>query len=191
MRFAGVSTLLASAAVAAAVACNDPFAVTATISNTIDTLELFDVLTTPVTQPSGYVITLRARTRPGLDQPVYNFDFLFRIDPVAGPQFVPYGAVARGDSVNGRSGFLPTTLAFDAITIAEQTGYQTSQPVDLTVGQVLYVRSAVPNSCFLGIPNYAKLEVLSIDIPARSVRFRILVDINCGYRGLEPGVPKQ
>jgi hypothetical protein len=191
MRLPGVLTFIAAAVVAVAAACNDPFAINATIDNTVDTLELFDVRQSPVTVPSGYVLTLRARTRPGVDQPVYNFDFLYRIDPQAGPQFVPFGAVAAGDSVTGRPGFRTTDLTFDAIKVAEQTGYQTSQPVNLSVGSTFFVRSGVPNTCFLGIPNYAKLEVISFDPSARSVKFRILVDINCGYRGLEPGIPKQ
>jgi len=41
----------------------------------------------------------------------------------------------------------------------------------------------------LGIPYYAKMQVLFIDDAARAIRFRILTDINCGYRGLQPGLP--
>ena len=63
------------------------------------------------------------------------------------------------------------------------------KPVALAAGRVFFARSALPNNCFLGIPNYAKLEVLSFNAAQRSVIFRILVDANCGYRGLEPGIP--
>jgi hypothetical protein len=40
---------------------------------------------------------------------------------------------------------------------------------------------------------YAKLHVLEIDTTpnVRSMKFEILTDINCGYRGLAPGVPRQ
>jgi len=41
---------------------------------------------------------------------------------------------------------------------------------------------------------YAKLHVLAIDTTSgpngRRIDFEILTDINCGYRGLAPGVPK-
>ena len=38
----------------------------------------------------------------------------------------------------------------------------------------------------------AKLgRVLGVDATARRLNFEILVDQNCGYRGLEPGLPKQ
>ncbi len=36
---------------------------------------------------------------------------------------------------------------------------------------------------------YAKLRVLAVDTAARRVHFEILVNTNCGYRGLEPGLP--
>jgi hypothetical protein len=184
--FVSVSTAL----VFAATACNDPFAVNASIPNTVDTLDLFAVNQSSVTQPSAYILALRGRTRPGVDAPVYNFDFLYRIDPTNGPQLVPFGAFATGDSVTGRPGLLATTRTFDQITLAEQTGYQTSQPEGIAVGSTFLVRSGIPNGCFLGIPYYAKLEVLSFNVAANSMKFRILVDINCGYRGLEPGIPK-
>jgi len=172
-----------------AAACNNPFAITASIPNTVDTLDLYAVNQSPVIRPSGYIIALRALTRPGVDAPVYNFDFVYRLDPVQGSQLVPFGALARGDSVTGRPGLLTTTTPFDSISLATQTGYETSQPVNIAVGSILYVRSAVPNGCVLSIPYYAKMEVLSIDETNQSIKFRILVDINCGYRGLTTGVP--
>jgi hypothetical protein len=36
---------------------------------------------------------------------------------------------------------------------------------------------------------YAKLRVLAVDAAARRIDFEILVNTNCGYRGLEPGLP--
>ena len=36
-----------------------------------------------------------------------------------------------------------------------------------------------------------KLEVLAVDSTARRVDFKILVDENCDYRGLAPGIPQQ
>jgi hypothetical protein len=38
---------------------------------------------------------------------------------------------------------------------------------------------------------YGKFEVLAIDTTARRVDLRVLVDQNCGYRGLEPGFPSR
>jgi hypothetical protein len=49
------------------------------------------------------------------------------------------------------------------------------------------VRSRV--TCTIGVPKYAKLEIVGFDDVARTVSFRILIDDNCGFRGLEPGLP--
>ena len=45
--------------------------------------------------------------------------------------------------------------------------------------------------CSLGatIFYYAKLKVLAYDAVDRRVDFEILVNANCGYRSLQPGVP--
>jgi hypothetical protein len=182
--------------IAAALAgCNDPFAILpASINNRVDTVEMFAVNGTPLSKPSGYVIAIRSPIRLGLDQAAFNFDFLYRIDPTAGPQFVPYSAIAPqspDQTASGRSGFLATAEQFAAIEEAQQVGYVVDQPLDLEVGRVFYARSALPNGCFLLIPYYAKIEVLSFDSATRSVKFQILANINCGYRGLEPGLPKR
>ena len=176
-------------------ACGDPFAVIpASVSNTVDTVEIYAVNGTPLDKASGYVIPDRSPVRIGLDSPRYNFDFLYRIDGTNGPEFAPYSVVtpvAASTSNAGRAGFLAASSSFDAITEAEQTGFVVDKPVKLAVGQVWFVRSGLPNGCFLGIPYYAKLEVLSFDSGQRSVKFRILANVNCGYRGLEPGLPKR
>ena len=176
-------------------ACNDPFAVLpASISNTVDTVEVYAVNGTPLDKPSGYVIPDRSPLRIGIDTPRYNFDFLYRIDATTGPEFVPFSVVTPvpvGTSAAGRAGFLATTSTFDAITEAEQTGFVVDKPAKLVVGQVMYARSGLPNGCYLGIPYYAKLQILSFDASQRSVKFQILANVNCGYRGLEPGLPKR
>ena len=179
--------------------CGDPFAVLpATKTNTIDTLDLFAVNGTGLRKPSGYVLAGKVLIQIGISPPpVVNappFDFLFRVDPQAGPQFVPFFAVAPapvGQSSSGHPGLLVTATPFDAITEGQQSGYTVDKPINLRPGLVLLVQSSLPNDCFLGIPYYAKIEVISFDETVRSVKFRILTDNNCGYRGLEPGLPKK
>jgi hypothetical protein len=190
MRF---SLYCCGAAVVAALACDDPFALgPATRENGVDTLELFAVNGTPLTKPSAYLLATKSRYRLGVEFPPYNVDFLYRIDSTGAPELVPFAAIAStGQGSSGRSGYLPTERPFDSITVAEQTGYVTDKPFALEVGQVLYLRSGLPNGCFLGIPFYAKLEVLAFDPAERSARFKILVNNNCGYRGLEPGLPEK
>jgi hypothetical protein len=185
--------------------CNDPFAILpATRENRVDTLELYAANGTALTLPSGYAIVVKDDTtrkgaiRIGLDpSPIANappFDFLYRIDAVDGPQFAVYGAVApssTSQTTAGRPGLQTSTQRFDDITEGQQIGYTVDEPINLTVGLVLFARSALPNNCFLGIPYYAKIEIISFDDVKRSVKFRALANTNCGYRGLLPGIPER
>ncbi len=179
------------------VGCNDPFAILpASRENTVDTLELFAVNGTGLNRPSGYSLTIKGLLRLGIDPPpVLNappFDFMYRIDPTAGPQLAPFGAVAPvapTQTESGRPGLQTALTPFDAITEGEQIGYTVDKAITLTPRLVLYARSSLPNNCFLGIPYYAKIEVLEVVDSTRSLKFRILTNNNCGYRGLQPGIP--
>jgi len=67
-------------------------------------------------------------------------------------------------------------------------------PVPVDSGNVFIVRSRPSVNCAaigLSLPVYAKLEVLAVDTTARTVQFRVLVDRNCGYHGLQPGLPSK
>ena len=39
------------------------------------------------------------------------------------------------------------------------------------------------------LPRYGKFHVLAVDPVARSLKLETLVNQNCGYRSLEPGLP--
>lgn len=192
MRVLAVVPVVAALVLAA---CGDPFAILpATISNSVDTVEMYAVNGTPIDKPSGYLLASRLPIRLGIDITTYNFDFLYRIDSTGAREFVPFTAIAPAPSnpstsTTGRAGFIETNTPFASITEGLQTGYVVNQPVVLAPGKVMYARSGLPNGCFLGLPYYAKIEILSFDAAARTVKFQILVDINCGYRGLEPGLP--
>lgn len=191
MRSAGllsaIALLLATAILGA---CGDPLSLNpATVENRIDSVTVWAVTGTSVSLPSAYDITLRQRER--LDQ-VTTFDFLYDVTPAGKHVFLPLAAVAPNGRTTGNPGFQLTETPFDSITVAQQLGYVTADTVPVTVHQVYYARSVVNTSvCTLGIPFYAKLEVLAVDDSARSVTFRILTNVNCGYRGLEAGLPKK
>ena len=170
-------------------ACGDPLSLLpASIENRVDTLKLYSVGESPIYLPSAFVVVARQTAR--LDQLV-SFDFVYGTDPAGGHYFLPFAAVAPTTQTVRLPGFLPTSTTFDAITVAEQVGYITNDTIPLTVGQVLYVRSAVDGSCSIGVPYYGKLEVIGFNETEHSVLFRTLINVNCGYRGLEIGLPKK
>jgi len=185
--FVPASSALITAALL--VACGDPLSLPpAAFENRIDTLQLYSVAQSPIHLPSAFVMVARQTAR--LDQLV-NFDFVYNTDADGGRYFIPYAGVAPTPQTVRLPGFLPTETGFDAITVAEQVGYATRDTIPLRVGQVVYARSAVVPNCGIGTPYYGKLQVLGFNDAEHYVVFRFLVNVNCGYRGLELGLPKK
>ena len=178
-----------AAALAAQAACGTSTGLPiATVENIVDTVVLFALDGTPVYTPSAYDLSDRSTVRT--DRATVGFDFAFNLTPAGQGELLSTGAMLLGKS----SGFISKGEPFDAIAVAPGTGYQDSVPVPVDSGNVFIVRSRPSANCAgygLSLPVYAKLEVLAIDTTARTVQFRILVDQNCGYHGLQPGLPSK
>ena len=183
-----IPALLTGVLAALAMACSDPNQLpSAQFSNTVDTVVVYSITGTPVYQPSGYAIT---ELRPVRLDASTVADFAYSITPEGRNVLLPGQLVGQGTS-STNPGLLATQTPFDSITMAEVDGYVTLDTVAVDVGNVFYVRGRIMPSCYLGLPTYAKLEVLAFDDTQRTVTFRILSNINCGYRSLEPGLPKR
>jgi hypothetical protein len=167
-------------------ACGDPnFLNPATSQNGIISARLWAIQGTPIYLPSAWSVSFLTRIR--LDQNA-NFDFAFDIDPSGQPVLLPRGAFGLLEPT-GNPGLLPTTKAWDEVTLAVLNGYVVSDTIPVAQGQVFYVRSAASGICFNSSPLYAKMEILEIDTADRSVLYRILTNSNCGYKSLELGLP--
>ena len=167
-------------------ACGDTTGLPAPFfTNVVDTVSLYALRGTLVTQPSAY--TLDAAQPVRTDQTI-ALDFAFDFDSLGAPALFPTGAINLGQL----SGLQRATTPFDAIKLAPTGAYVFDKPLALDTGTVVLVRSR-PTQCSFGVTVslYAKLRVLGVDSTARRLDFEILVDQNCGYRGLEPGLPKQ
>jgi hypothetical protein len=178
-------------ALALAAACGDPLGLpAAAIPNRTDTVSLYALSGTPVTAPSVYIIGFRQVARS--DQSATGFDFAFDIDTLGRPVLLPTGALGlpRG------SGMQRTLHAFDSVTVAPGGSYQSDSALVVDSNGVMILHSR-PLVCSFGITSiyYAKLHVLAIDTTSgpngRRIDFEILNNVNCGYRGLEPGLPKR
>lgn len=184
-----LSAALSLLAMAAVGACGDPLSLPpATVENRIDTLRLYSASRSPIYQHSAYLMSARASAR--LDQLV-TFDFIYDTDGTGGHFLVPYAAATNTTQSQRLPGFQPTDTEFDAIDEGQQTGYVTNERISITPGDIFYVRSAVSSACPIGLPFYGKLEVLGFDEDTQAVIFRFLININCGYRGLELGIPRK
>jgi len=175
---------LAGAVLLALAACSEPLGLPPPVlSNVVDQISLFALEGTPLTTPSAYKLSGRQLVRT--DQSA-DFDFAFNIDASNRPVLLPTGAVGLPQG----SGIQVATQGFDALTVAPTGGYVLDQPVAVDVDVVALVRSRTLGCSFgLSVPLYAKLHVLTVDLVARRIDFEILVDQNCGYRGLETGFP--
>ncbi|NOT09067.1 MAG: hypothetical protein HOP28_12780 [Gemmatimonadales bacterium] len=177
-------------AVLAVEACSDQLSLLPPqFRNEEDTIIVYAIRGTPLDRASAYDVYSRNVVR--LDQRAV-FDFAYDIDDQGRNVFLPYGAIiATGGQSNGLPGFQPTNTDFDQISIAEQLGYITKDTIEVQEGMTLYLRSSLNGTCSLGIPYYAKVQVLGMDPEQRSLRFRVLANINCGYRGLTIGFPNK
>lgn len=174
-----------------AAGCSDPNALPpATETNVVDTVMMYSLNGTPISQPSGFAVELGREVRTDLFS---AFDFVFTVDAQGRPLLVP--AVGAGMPEAALDpGLLPQGtaaggLAFDQIVIAPFDGYLTSDSLETAVGNTYVVRSRV--LCTIGVPRYSKLEVLDLNLAADTLRMTVqtLTNFNCGYRSLEPGLP--
>jgi hypothetical protein len=157
---------------------------TAYYSNYIDTLTLYALRNTPIRTPSAYsildVLTVRTDTTGA-------FDFAFDIDSAGTPRIYPAGVLGLDQT----TGIQLINSPFDNVHSAPTTGYVTDSALQVDTGSVFVARSrATSRDCiYYSLPRYAKFEVLSIDSVQRSITLKGLVDLNCGFRGLDNGVP--
>ncbi len=149
-----------------------------------DTVVVFALSGTPASAPvainTAQARAVRAETGSG-------FDVLFDITPEGQAEIIPPSILG----LTARTGVLESTMPFDAIDRAPASGYVESATTPIDVGDVVVIRAAAV-SCG-GQVNpfiYSKLEILDVDAAARSIRVRLRVDRNCGFRSFGEGVPK-
>jgi hypothetical protein len=156
-----------------------------TLPNVERSETLHALVGTPVSTPSAYALEGNRRVRTDLS---VDFDFAYNVEPDGRPVFIPRAALGIDTSASLNPGFQRRTeTTFEAITEAPSNGYISDQVVPIAVGDRFIVRGRI--TCNIGVPKYAKLEVTGFDEGARTVTFRMLTDENCGFKGLEPGLP--
>ncbi len=183
-RLVALTAAVTGLALLAAACSNTTGLPAAFYANKVDTVSLYALRGTPIALPSAYSIQQLVAVRTDT---TVSLDFAFDFDSAGRPRLLPTAALHLGTA----SGLQPTTTAFAAIALAPTGGYILDTAVTADSGKVFYAVSR-PIPCLIGsVPLYAKLHVLSVDTAARRLNFEILVDQNCGYRGLALGLPKQ
>ncbi len=181
--------LLAAAVVLLAAACDDPNELPdPTLQNVVDTVTINAVRGTPPNAPSGFDLV---DSRPVRVDQTISFDFIFDLTDALDPVFVPIDLLGLVPEGSVPPGFIPQAKPFADVTIAVQNGYSSGDTLWFAEGEVYMVRSRLTCSGYGGLPLYGKLHIIDVDSVARQVTFEHLVDLNCGYRGLEPGLPER
>ena len=172
-------------ALAALAACGDALGLPAPhLVNVVDTVSLYALDGTPLETPSAFQLDGRRRIRT--DQTAV-FDFAFNLDSAKHALILSTGALHLGQA----SGLQRSTTPFDRITEAPTGGWDFTTGLVVDTGTVALVRSRLALCSFgITVPFYAKLRVIAVDTVARRIDLQMLVDENCGYRGLAPGLPK-
>jgi hypothetical protein len=179
------ATLLLLGSATLALACSDPNELPkAQEPNFVDTLTMFALTGTPIQLPSAYsVLDGLIRT-----DRTSSFDFAFDIDSLGNPLFLPQAVLDLQINNTVDPGLLPTTKLFGAVHRAPSNGYTTSDTLAADSGKVFIVRSRIV--CNIGVSQYSKIQVISLDSAQRSLTFQVLANNNCGYRDLDTGIPK-
>ena len=182
--FPRAAALFGLAVLAATAACNSTLTLPpAGLLTVTDTVTLWALSGTSLSEPSAYDVIKQTVAHTDRTS-AFDFAFDIRTDSLHDTSAVLLPRGALGLYVDG--GLQVTPQAFDAVTKAPTSGYQDTAAVALKVGTVVLAASR-SQACNFGYvyPTYAKLNVLTLDLVARSVTFAILIDPNCGYRSLK------
>jgi hypothetical protein len=154
-----------------------------TVESVVETVTIGSLVGTPISTPSAYSVRDNAVR---VDQ-TPDFEFAYNVQgPDSQRVLLPRAVLGLVSGSTADPGLQARSESFDGITEAQSNGYVTDSAVPVSLGQRFMVRSRVVCTS-LGVPLYAKMEILALD--NKSITFKVLVDRNCGYKGLEPGLP--
>ena len=179
---ARIASLLSAVVAAIAVlACDDPYAAfLRNVPTTPSEVTLYDYATSRLEDPPAFDIVGGRSAR--IDQTL-NWDFLFQISDGT-PELAPFSAAT--DTVTD-AGLQASSESFGAILEAPETGYTIAEPVPVQAGDVLIARSRVDRTRVVVCNQYAKIEIIRVDMAAGTITFSYLINPNCGDTVLEAG----
>lgn len=180
---------------AAFAACGNPLGLRASIEVQFDTLAVYAMSGTPVTYPAAFDVGGQRVTRITAE---IAFDVAFDIALDGRARLVPARQVAAtrdlggfGPSSSPRVGLQKATGTFESLSRAPNGGYAHDSTLVVATGEAVFVE-VTSDICQFSLSSqiYGKLVVDSIDTAARRLYFRSVVDPNCGFRSLQPGIPR-
>lgn len=188
MRMLSKTFALAAAVLLAAAACSEPTRILASFQTVGDTLTVYALSGTPVEYPSALNTPYHEAVRA--DGSV-SFDVAFDIDSTGRVLVYPEKLVTGGLGPQRAVGIIKATKPFDSLTVAPPSGYQYDSVTVAAPGDVLLIEAFTPycaNDILTNQRIYSKVQIDSVNAAARSIDLHMIVDPNCGFRQLVPGL---
>lgn len=166
----------------AMVSCGDPLEpVLIPLPEQPEAVELTDFISGSLLEPSGFDLISRHVIRT--DQET-GWDFVFSFDgdvPILSSR-----AIFTDDTEYG-PGLQIVMASFEDVTVAPENGYIILDPIPISVGDVVVVRSRQDLSFGrLTCRFYGKFNIDEIDVAEETVVLSHLINPNCENRNLDP-----
>ena len=172
-------------------ACGGPTEIKANSNTIAATVTVFALNGPSAVHPSALaLVSFPTAVRMTAD---YQFDLAFDFDAAGAARLIPVDRVASAALLPPARmvGMQKLNKPFDEISRAPDGGYVNRADLPIAVGDVGVIQSLNHPYCanvfYVAQNIYAKFVVDAIDPVERSVRLRLVVDPNCGFRGLETG----
>ncbi|MDH3298665.1 MAG: hypothetical protein OEM96_10365 [Gemmatimonadota bacterium] len=161
--------------------CGDPFEPILAPVPEPQEVELNDFIAGSLLDPAAFDLFTGTAVRTDLST---SWDFLFAVDPVLGPTLQAREAVLDLES---DAGFHASELAFDDLLEVRSSGYPGDDPVAISPGTVLMMRSRRNPGFSARCRVFGKLEVVAIEGVPAVATLRHVVNPNCERQNVEPG----
>jgi hypothetical protein len=182
---------LCAAVLVAATACGDLTSGIPTLPTIADTTVVYSVNGAPPSAPTALYL-FSGNVVPATTD--FTFDIVFDVDTNGKVKLIPNPNFASALVGAAHPVALQvSTQDFDDITVAPTGGYHTDSVQVVSPGTTVLIQSQDALACqasLVGVTVYGKVVVDSLDKTTRRMFIRYVSDPNCGFRSLEPGLPK-
>jgi hypothetical protein len=171
--------------------CEDPNFLRASRSNVLDTMTLYALTGSQPSFPTALNIAFQQLLRVDGSG---AFDVVFDIDEQGRVVLYPTRMIVSPPTGAQSVGMQVVSETFDALRFAPKEGYLVDSATVVTPGQVVVIEAAHSQDlCQLYISPYvyAKMIVDSVNVNTRAIYVRAIMDPNCGFRGVEEGIPEE
>ena len=170
-----------------AAACGDPFKAKAQFDNT--ELPFFVHALDGAPEAFATALALPARSLTRVDGN-FAFDIAFDLNAQGDIVLLPARVVGQAVTGNKQVGILRPGGAYENVTEAPRTGYVFDSVTVIRKGEPAIIQ-AQEASCSLSLAPYmyARIVIDSVDLVARAMYGRTVINVNCGFRSLKTGLP--